>query len=291
MSNDSPGLRSLVLKRTPYQHEQLPFVVLWSQKSGCTSILKWFLWHAGLLADAQTYAERKEGITVHNYEREVFVRTPGYLDDLVARIEAGVPIISFVRCPYARAFSSYMHLHNRFYIRFERDGIADPGLALRYTILEALYGYRPPVEYPISFIDYLAWLESSALADLEPHHAPQVTALFDLPGVTHFRLEDQDIVMPRLEAHYQLADSSVVRAGFQSGHHLSKSSDNSRAFDVFCARGVSLSRSPNYVLPDVGRALMEGTECGERIARIFREDIALYDSLPHAAISETATRN
>lgn len=284
MSEQAFSLRSQLRKRTPYQHADVPFIVLWSQKAGCTSILKWFLWHADLLEQAKGYRQHEEGLTIHNYEREVFIRTPGYGAALVSRIEFGVPIISFVRCPYARAFSSYMQLHNRFYIRFERDGMPDTGLALRYAILESIYGYRPPVEYPMSFLDYLVWLESANLSDLEPHHAPQRTPLFDLPGVQHHRLEDLEVVIPRLEQQYDLKDSRVVRKQFQTGHHLHKSSDNSRAFAALCKQGISLSRSPNYVLPEVGRETLQGTECGERIARIFRHDIALYETLqarPH----------
>ena len=276
---DSTQLGRLVRRRTPYQHPDVPFVVLWAQKAGCTSVFKWFLWHAGLLDTAAQYRADEEGLSIHNYETEVFKKPPGYLDRLVTRIEAGVAVVNFLRCPYSRAFSSYMHLHNRFYIRFERDGIRNPGLELRYEILEAVYGYRPPVEYPFSFMDYLQWLDGHEIADIEPHHATQYTPLYALPGVTHYRLEDFDAAVRAIERQYALPDSSGQRTRFSSAHHLAKSPLQGAALAKFLERGVSLSRSPKYLIPEVGREALAGTAYGDLIERIFHRDIALYQSV------------
>jgi len=272
-------LKCLVRKRTPYHHPEVPFVVLWAQKAGCTSVFKWFLWQVGLLDTAVQYRADEEGLSIHNYETEVFKKTAGYVDSLVARIESGAPVINFLRCPYSRAFSSYMHLHNRFYIRFERDGIRNPGLDLRYAILESIYGYRPPVEYPFSFIDYLRWLDRHDVTGLEPHHAMQYTPLYDLPNVAHYRLEDFDTAIEKIEREYDLPDSARERTRFSSAHHLSKSPLRGTALERFLERGVSLSRSPKYLIPDIGRDTLAGTVYGDLIERIFRQDIALYQSI------------
>ncbi|MEE4146580.1 MAG: hypothetical protein V2I26_17380, partial [Halieaceae bacterium] len=159
MPKRNSRLERLLEKRTPYHHPGVPVVVLWSQKSGCTALYKWFLWQAGLLDQALRYRIDEEGLSIHNYEVEVFRNTRNYSGKLAARIEAGTPLVNVLRCPYSRAFSSYMHLHNRFYIRFERDGIANAGLDLRYDVLRSVYGEVVPVEYPVSFMDYLLWLE------------------------------------------------------------------------------------------------------------------------------------
>ncbi len=278
MSNPAP-LGTLINRRTPYCHAAVPFVMLWSQKSGCTTLLKWFLWHAGLLDEANQYRVEEEGLSIHNYEMEVFKKAPGYRRDLIARLEDSAPIINFMRCPYSRAFSSYMHLHNRFYIRFERDGIRNEGLSLRYAVLQSVYGNRVPVEYPVSFLDYLQWLDGQDLSQLEPHHGQQKTPLYDLPDVAHYRLEDIDTALSQVEQQFQLADSTAVRAGFSSGHHLKKHPLDRAALLQLLERGISLSRSPNYRLPQVDREVLEGTVFGDLIGRIFRDDIALYDSI------------
>jgi hypothetical protein len=72
-------LREQLSRRVPHQHERLPFMVLWSQTSGCTSVLKWFLWHAGMLLEAVEYKKQADGLAVHMYENEVFKSLPGYL--------------------------------------------------------------------------------------------------------------------------------------------------------------------------------------------------------------------
>jgi len=146
-------------------------------------VFKWFLWHAGLLEEALDYRVHEEGLSIHNYEVEVFRKTPGYTGQIAAAIEAGAPIINFLRCPYSRAFSSYMHLQNRFFVRFERDGIRHAGLDLRYEILRSIYGKVTPVEYPVSFMDYLLWLDAHNVEEVEVHHASQYTPLYDLPNV------------------------------------------------------------------------------------------------------------
>lgn len=279
MSPESDRLQALIQKRTPYQHPDVPFIVLWSQKSGCTSILKWFLWHAGLLEEARQYRVHEEGLSIHNYELEVFKMWPGYDEELLARIESGAPLVNFIRCPYSRAFSSYMHLHNRFYIRFERDGLPHDGLSLRYEILESIYGYRPPVEYPLSFLDYLQWLAAHSINEVEPHHAQQYTPLYDLENVTHYRLEELETVIPRLERDYRLADSGQARTEFTSPHHLEKTAVDRAAAIKLLERGVPLSKSPQYLLPEVNRELLAGTACGELIEQIFKDDIAVYDSI------------
>ena len=279
MLRSKSGLEQLLWKRTPYYHSRVPFVVLWSQKAGCTAAFKWFLWHAGLFEQALQYRVDEEGLSIHNYEVEVFRETPGYSSKMAAAIQAGTPILNFVRCPYSRAFSSYMHLHNRFYIRFERDGIANAGLDLRYEILRSVYGDVMPVEYPVSFMDYLLWLDGQNVEEIEPHHAAQHTPLYDLPGVTHYRLEDFSDALDVIENRFSLADSSAERDKFSSPHHLQKSAVGRHALMQLFERGISLSRSPNYGIPEVKREQLVGTPYGELIERIFRKDIALYQSI------------
>jgi hypothetical protein len=73
------------------QHIDVPFIVCWSQKSGCTSVLKWFLYHAGSLDDALQHQELNLNLKIHNYENNVLKARPGYKDDLVDQLLAGKP--------------------------------------------------------------------------------------------------------------------------------------------------------------------------------------------------------
>jgi hypothetical protein len=273
------GLEKQLGKRTPYYHPSVPFVVLWAQKCGCTSVFKWFLWHAGLLDEALDYRVHEEGLSIHNYELEVFRKTPGYTGKIAAAIEAGRPIINFLRCPYSRAFSSYMHLQNRFFVRFERDGIRNAGLDLRYEILRSIYGKVTPVEYPVSFMDYLLWLDAHNVEEVEVHHASQYTPLYDLPNVTHYRLEDFSDSIDSIERRFSLRDSSAERSRFSSPHHLQKSAVDRQSVIRLLERGIPLNRSPHLSIPDVHRELLAGTQFGDLIERIFHKDIALYQSV------------
>ena len=152
------SLLPLVLKRTPFQHQQVPFIVCWSQKSGCTSVLKWFFYHAGLLDEAMRHQELNLNLEIHNYENNVFKARPGYKDELIEQILAGKPVIKFLRCPYERLFSSFMHLNNIRFLLLREEGQTTPGMMLRQNILEFIYEKPTDIDQPISFPGYLAWM-------------------------------------------------------------------------------------------------------------------------------------
>jgi hypothetical protein len=272
-------LRRLLTKRTPLQHERVPFVVLWSQKAGCTSVLKWFLWHAGLLQDALEYKRQSMDLSVQYYKNDVLQTRPGVKDQLVKRITARTPVINFMRCPYGRAFSSYMHLQNRFFIKLEKDGTPNIGLEVRHQILQWVYGSPVPIEYPFSFLDYLQWLQGQDMTEVEPHHALQWAPLYQLPGVTQFRLEEFADVIPRLEHQYALKSTHEEKNLFSSSHHLNKGQIPGTAILKVLERGIALRRTDSYVVPKVNRELLQGSVYGDLIESVFRKDIETYDAI------------
>ena len=173
-------LQPLIQKRMPYHHVNVPFAVLWANKAGCTSVFKWFLWHAGLLEEAQDY---------------------GKTQDLTA---------------------------------------------------------------------------------IEPHHRQQRTPLYDLPNAVHYRLEDFSSAIEILEHRFKLDNSRPDTGQFSSPHHIKKYSVDQKAILKLLERGISLNRSPGYLLPDLTRDMLEGTPYGERIKSIFQDDIAFYEGIePH----------
>ncbi|MEM8562779.1 MAG: hypothetical protein AAGF57_11125, partial [Pseudomonadota bacterium] len=166
-------LRQLLKRRKPINHRNVPFILCWSHKAGCTAALKWYLHHAGLLKDAMSMHDPNHRLKVHSYENKVLKARPGYTDDLVSAIEQGKPMLGFMRCPYQRVFSSYMILNHRRYLPLMKRGISNPGIATRQTIVASLYGEEAAFNLPISFKDYLVWLRQQNMHKLNPHHAPQ----------------------------------------------------------------------------------------------------------------------
>lgn len=195
--------------RLPHWHPDFPFLVAWAQKAGCTSVLKWFLYQVDHLDRASRYMSDSPGLDIHSYEMEVFKAGPAYKASVAEALQKGLPVINFVRCPYQRAFSSYMQIHNRFYINQEHKGIDSPGIRTRRSVLRFVYGEDVSVEYPVSFLEYLQWLEQSVPAELDPHHSPQHSAIYRYPGIRHYRLEDFDAVSRDLAQEYGLKSADA----------------------------------------------------------------------------------
>jgi len=215
-------LRPLVRKRTPLHHADVPFILCWSQKSGCTAILKWFFYHADLMDAALEYHKANNKLQIHNYENDVFKSRRGYKEDLLAAIIAGKPAIKFIRCPYQRLFSSYMQLNNVRFLLRKKSGQNTPGMKLRQRVVDFLHGDGMDFELPISFHGYLQWLTAQPVETLDPHHAPQWTRLDETIPITYYRLEDFNQSIDILETQFSLKKSSTARNRSQSGHHLEK---------------------------------------------------------------------
>lgn len=101
----------------PLHRAGFPVVVCWSAKAGCTTVLKWFLHHTGLLDAALAYDPWP-----HHYRSRVLTDP---LTDYVAACKAALrsgdaTVVKVVRDPARRAVSSYIHLL--------RDPTWDPGV-------------------------------------------------------------------------------------------------------------------------------------------------------------------
>lgn len=80
-----------------YYHPDSKVVIRVTPKAGCTTILKMFLEHCGLLEAALAYDD-----WVHNYRDKVFKPFPTNL--------TGIVRLKFVRNPFSRSVSSYLHV-------------------------------------------------------------------------------------------------------------------------------------------------------------------------------------
>jgi len=269
----------LLRSRPPLYREGFPFILLWAQKAGCTHLVSWYFWHLGLLDEAKAYKAGEHGISVHRYENQVFKARTGYKSDLATAVLAGTPLINFVRCPYQRVFSSYMEINNRFFLRVKKQGRRSPALAIREEILRHCYGEGAPLVYPITFGDYLEWLVQQDIKTVDGHHRPQCGPLYTLTGIRHFRLEDSATVFANLEQEFGLQSSASQHAEFSSGHHHRKHVFDQSAALRLLNRGIPLVREKTVPIPRIDRAILRQFDEAGLIAEIFKDDIALYDSL------------
>ena len=91
----------LLEQRTPLFDADFPLIFLWSEKSGCTTLVKWFFDQLGLLDDALEYSG-----WVHDYENQVFRASGGYLIDLESALrKRDKTVVKLVRDPYQRSLS------------------------------------------------------------------------------------------------------------------------------------------------------------------------------------------
>ena len=123
-------MRELLHQRTPLFHEDFPLILLWSEKSGCTTLLKWFFYQLGLLDDALKHSD-----WVHDYENQVFKARDDYLLDLDRALDKQEkPVVKLVRDPYQRALSSYLSLTEK------KDGEEHWSIEVRRHVRNYFYG-------------------------------------------------------------------------------------------------------------------------------------------------------
>ena len=276
---DSGTARPLLKCRTPLNHAAVPFILCWSQKAGCTAALKWYLHHAGLLEEALQFEDPNRRLKIHSYENKVLKARPGYINDMVAAIQSGKPLTGFMRCPYERAFSSYMMLNHGDYLSMKRRGVINPGMRIRQAVVEFVHGEGAEMERPICFRDYLLWLRRQDLAALNPHHTPQLLPLHKLVPVTFYRLIDFDAATSLMEETFALENFSSDRERFSSGHHRPKVETSEAAILAFLEQSVPLGAYPVQNLPKITRTVLLGTDIETLIKELFAEDIATYDNI------------
>ena len=219
-----PGLPEHVRLRPPLYHPDFPFVLLWSQKSGCTTVVKWFLAQTGLLEEALAYSP-----WVHDYENQVFKRRPNYLADTARAIRSGRhQVVKIVRDPMARAPSAFLVLAEHGVLKTERPHWArahwdhvDRWLAARG---------KDPAE-GLTFLDHLAML-----AEVEARR-PHLVDLHLSPQFVQGEEEGLDQVVP-IERFADWATEAAAIHGLkaidpevwsQSGHHHRVGNGRTRA--------------------------------------------------------------
>lgn len=130
----------------PLLSPDFPIAVCWSAKAGCTTILKWFLAHNGLLEEAVSHSR-----WVHDYREQCLCVGRAYRDRcrrLFSHDRADKYIVKVIRDPARRAVSGYLHL-----LRCEHHQTWPAGAAVsrwkRETGLDRQQGLKLPPIPPV----------------------------------------------------------------------------------------------------------------------------------------------
>ena len=253
------------LRRSPVAlySEKHDFAVLFTAKAGCTLAVKWFFFQEGLLDEALAYSGWP-----HSYRIDVFIKQPGYMDKLDRVPTLGSRVLKFVRNPYDRAVSSYLHFSH--ILHDYPDGDQSPiVLAIgkhlgRRLTPDALFTFR-------EFVDYLGAID---LKTCNPHFRTQMTVCERagrLDGMTVIPIEDSARLVPEVETRLGLQQSGLAELR-RSVHHTTRSDLEGFFGDTPFgrARGVPIPRSAAFY----DDALLV------EISRLYREDIEAYGYEP-----------
>ncbi|WP_162408775.1 sulfotransferase family 2 domain-containing protein [Acuticoccus sediminis] len=158
--------------RPPLYDPSFPYIVFWSQKSGCTTVVKWFFAQLGLLDEALAYSN-----WIHDYEGQVFKKRKFYKREVAEALRSGThKAVKVVRDPMARAPSSFLVLAERGAILERRHHWAQD----HWTLVNDWLAERGrPVEPGLTFLDHLEMVrefEAKEAHSINQHISPQYVA-------------------------------------------------------------------------------------------------------------------
>lgn len=207
-------VRRLCGRRAPLHGAEFPLVLLLTEKAGCTSLTKWFLFHVGKLDEATRYHP-----WVHRYRLNVLYQQPGYYwQALRLLVFPSKPVIKLVRNPYDRAVSSYLSTLSNAHGSNARSWAIDLVAAIR------AHAGKPPAPVPaMSFRDFVRFLavNGTERSDVNCHVACQYMAGEEARLDRIIKLERFVEEIRRLEAEFKLPESPLDRIT-KSGHHRTR---------------------------------------------------------------------
>lgn len=150
----------MVTYRTPHYAKEFPIILFWSQKSGCTSLVKWFFDQIGLLDKAISYNP-----WVHHYEFEIYNQNEVLMKELREHLyQHKKKGYKLVRDPYKRAVSAFLMMlgENTFWHTILGD------------VREHLYGDRESRKR-LAFTDFLRYVKETGpgVTLIDGHFAQQ----------------------------------------------------------------------------------------------------------------------
>ncbi len=190
----------------PLFRPDFPVAVSWSAKAGCTTALKWFLHHAGLLESATARFP-----WLHDYRCEVLMNPfADYVAACWASVRSSdVEVIKVVRDPARRAVSSYLHL-----LRVGTHPVWNHGMdAWKQGVG---LGRQPGVSFE-QFLHFVIDMQEAGQR-LDIHFRPQAEPVWDALIDRVIPLEHIADGMAEVERRHGLAPSDVKSLS-RSPHH------------------------------------------------------------------------
>ena len=201
----------------PLQQPGFPVAVCWSAKSGCTTVLKWFLAHTGRLHEANDLST-----WVHDYREQKLFLSTGYrwqCEQLFKHGHNNTSIVKVIRDPASRAVSSFLH-----FLRHGNNVEHWPDAA-RVMQWKATAGLGD--QNCISFRQFLLFVIAQQLqrSTIDIHFRPQYDAKQDPRVDTYIRLENLAAGLRAVEDCNGLPHVDVRQLS-TSGHHNPASADH-----------------------------------------------------------------
>lgn len=200
-------LENIIADRIPNYHKDFPVVLFWSQKSGCTSLLKWFFFQIGVLDEATAYNPWP-----HYYEFEVY-KSPEYKEELTrCLLTQQKETLKLVRDPYRRAVSQFLILSS---------AKGNPQWEKEWEKVRDFFYQDKGSKKGISFKQFLIYVRDFP-GSVDDHFKPQYMEGEELFVQKHIYLEDYSHHIRGLEKKYGLKKSNLQELS-NSSHHFSKS--------------------------------------------------------------------
>ncbi|MDQ3050325.1 MAG: sulfotransferase family protein [Bacteroidota bacterium] len=215
----------------------------WSPKAGCTIMVKMFFRNMGLLEEALEYNS-----WIHEYRMHVFSKVhPITLDDLKS---SQFYKVKFVRNPFHRAVSSYLH-------------------TMKYPVMhepvkKALWRWNADISFK-SFVNYLSKID---LHTCDPHYSLQKKDFeTDFPKCFDeiIKIENLDHAIKELNTRKGFG---FDLSGLTSSHHLEKNRD--LMANVAKTKWNKLKNDIPWYLNFYTPAL------AEKVYHLYREDFEAY---------------
>jgi hypothetical protein len=234
--------------------ENVDIAILWSAKAGCTLAAKWFFYQRGELEKALEYSP-----WIHDYRIDIYRTSDAYQLGVHRAVFGKMRYIRFVRNPFSRAVSSYLHM------------VRTTGDAEFHRPFNEFLGRNIELGCGPTFREFVDFLSSIDIQQCDIHyrqqaHKLEVNNLIEVDSIVHLESVERELVA--VSRRYKLKVSSI--------RELSSSNHNTKRFRV---GSTFVGDAPHYrteedLYPDYRNFYDQ--ELIERIAGIYANDFARY---------------
>ncbi|WP_026582963.1 sulfotransferase family 2 domain-containing protein [Bacillus sp. J33] len=251
-------LENMIVYRVPNYNVDFPIILFWSQKSGCTTLLKWFFFQLGLLDEAQKYNP-----WIHYYEEEVYKSSQTYKQEVIDCIlTEKKETMKLVRNPYKRAVSQFLILAST-------KGM--PYWEKEWEKIREFFYNDKNSKRGITFKQFLIYIRDYP-GVIDDHFKPQYMDGEELFVKNYIYLESFTSEISAIERKYKLKKSNLSKLTYSS-HHLKKSMILDGKFSNLEITNETFSE--NRKLPTYDS--FYNNETTNLVNSIFKNDFMVYE--------------